>query len=176
MTYKGTQEALDHIHRVGSAATRPSARGIIHDLPSWAQKPEEYFNSLTESYDVANKQLFKLRARAAWLKFRIKTNQASKGEILEFEEDLLPVLKQLENELDGLRCATLAAARTAWSTIFYFLAKDRLDPTMFQAIHEATHKILQRERSPSLAQAEKEGGAASSCQSLAWSLISPRAG
>jgi hypothetical protein len=174
MTYKRTQEALDNIGRVGSAATRPSARGIFHDLPAWAQKPKEYFNSLTESYDVANKQLFKLRSRAAWLKLRIKTNQATPGEILEYNDDLSPVLEQLERELDSLRGAVATAARTSWSMIFYHRAKDLLDPATFQAINEATQEILQRERVPSLPQlkADKKADAGRSFRPLArgWEM------
>jgi hypothetical protein len=170
MTYKRTQEASDHINPVASAATRPSARGIFHDLPAWAQKPEEYFNSLTESYDVANKQLFKLRSRAAWLKLRIKTNQASPGEILEYNEDLLPVLKEIEGELDSLRSATMAAARSAWSLIFYHRAKDMLESATFQAINEATQKILQRERVPSLPQLKPTKKQMRAARSAHWPI------
>jgi hypothetical protein len=150
VTYKRTQEQTDHLGRVGSAATRPSSRGIFRDIPDWAQEPEEYFNSLAESYTIANRQLYALRSRAAWLKFRMGTHAASPGEIAEYQQDVEPLIEKLERELDLLRHAVTAAARTSWSTVFFFQAKQLLDAEMFKRINSSTHEILQRERSPSL--------------------------
>lgn len=147
--YKKTQEQSDHLNRVGSAATRESARGIIRNIPAWARIPEEYFNSLLESYDIANKRLFQMRSRASYLKFRCDTSQASQGEKLELG-DIAPLLEQFELELDQLRHAATAAARNSWANVFYFQAKELLDPDLFQSIDEKSKQILQRQRSPSL--------------------------
>ena len=147
--YKSTQELTDHLNRVASAATRESPRGIIRNVPAWAQTPENYFNTLLESYDIANKRLFQMRSRASWLKFRCDTAQASKGEKLEFT-DIKPLLEKFEQELDVLRHAVTAAAKNSWANVFYFQAKELLNEQTFKIIDEAANQILQRERSPSL--------------------------
>jgi hypothetical protein len=146
--YKATQEKADHLERVGSAATKPSARGVFRDIPVWAQQPEEYFLSLHESYNIANRQLFQLRSRAAWLKFRFETNQITPGELIEYQNDINPILQKLESELDALRHAVLAAAKSAWSAIFFFQAREILDDETFRKINSKVEEIAQRTRAP----------------------------
>jgi hypothetical protein len=146
--YKRTQEQTDHLERTGSAATRPSARGTFKDIPSWAQEPEEYYLNLHESYNIANRQLFQLRSRAAWLKFRVETRQASPGELLEYQNDVNPMLEKLERELDLLRAAVTTAAKSAWSEIFFFQARELLDADAFERINAKVAEIVQRNRTP----------------------------
>jgi hypothetical protein len=148
MMYKRTQEQTDHLARVGSAATRPSARGVFKDIPSWAREPEEYYLNLHESYNIANRQLFQLRSRAAWLKFRVETRQATPGELLEYQNDVSPMLEKLERELDLLRHAVTAAAKSAWSEIFFFQARELLDAEDFARVNAKVTEVVQRNRTP----------------------------
>jgi hypothetical protein len=146
--YKRTQDQTDHLERTGSAATRPSARGVFKAIPSWAREPEEYYLNLHESYNIANRQLFQLRSRAAWLKFRVETRQASPGELLEYQNDVSPMLEKLERELDLLRHAVTTAAKSAWSEIFFFHARQLLDDETFERINAKVEEIVQRHRMP----------------------------
>jgi len=146
--YKATQEKTDHIERVGSAATRPSARGIIRDIPEWAQKPEEYYNSVLDAFQIANKQVFALRSRAAFLRLRIKTGQATPGETREYHDDLRPVLERMESEIDQLRHAVMAASTSSWAAIFYGVARQMLEDDAFAAINSVVRDILGRDKTP----------------------------
>ena len=123
-------------------------RGVFKDIPSWAREPEEYYLNLHESYNIANRQLFQLRSRAAWLKFRVETRQASPGELLEYQNDVSPMLEKLERELDLLRHTVTTAAKSAWSEIFFFQARQLLDPNAFERINAEVTEIVRRNRTP----------------------------
>jgi hypothetical protein len=92
--------------------------------------------------------LFALRSRAAWLKFRVETRQATPGELLEYQNDVSPLLEKLERELDLLRHAVTAAAKSAWSEIFFFEARRLLDDETFGRINAKVTEIVQRNRTP----------------------------
>lgn len=148
--FKRAQENTDHLRRVGSASTRPSARGTFRDIPSWAKEAEEYFNSVMDSYNIANRQLYDLRARMAWLKLRMKDGRASPGEILEAQENVRPLIENFEKELDHLRNIAVKTATRSWSVVFMGVARGIIDERTYRMIQNKVAEILQREKIPPL--------------------------
>jgi hypothetical protein len=147
--YKKTQEQLDHIGRVASAATRPSARGIIRDIPTWAKAPEDYFNSLEQQFNIKNGQFKAAEERVKMLREQKALDKKTWPPTLQERcDEAIGRLAVLHAEMQRLRSLTHAASTNAWGTVFYLCCKELLDKEQFSKIDDEVKRMLNRERKP----------------------------
>jgi hypothetical protein len=144
MTYKKTQESLDHIHRVASASTRPSARGTIRDIPSWAQAPEDYFNSLHDQLAIKLEHFEQCRKRVEAL----REQKLADPKLQNKYDFALADMHEVDGEARHLRSLVHAASTNAWGTVFYLCCQKLLDPDVFKHIDDEVRATLKRERKP----------------------------
>jgi hypothetical protein len=148
--YKSTKETEDYLKRAGSASTRPSRRGTFFDIPEWAQRPEEYFNSIRNRYESHIEYVREIRAKLDLLKeTKIAKRPSGKERIKLYEniKEMGALLQDLENRGGELRKTMEAASNNSWGTVFFYCAHQLLNRETFTKIQEEVGKILQRPRS-----------------------------
>ncbi len=144
--FKTTQDNEDWLKRTGSHANRPFANGRIDDLPSWAQEPEEYFNSLRQQYEmkmdcikVAHKLVLELKTA--------KGTHPLKS-VQQRYDVALSELATLQKEAQLLKQLAHGASTNAWGMVFYVCCKELLDRDLFAKIEQEVTTILRRKRKP----------------------------
>jgi hypothetical protein len=146
MTYKSFSEAMNHIKRTGSAATREHATGRIDMIPADAREPEEYYNTIRDQYAVLHKQFVANQDRLTWLKAALLKNLPHGDYIsLSTEYDNLRAQQtKMQQTIMELRPAVRAAGANAWGVAFKVIARQLLDLELFLKINKEVETLFGR--------------------------------
>jgi hypothetical protein len=133
MTFKKTSDAQSYLDRTGSHATKPSPTGRIDMLPSWAEEPEAYYNSLLERYNSLRAQRDQCQGQLEALNLKLKATLARKeyDHTMELKRALGERFGVLQHEISHYRMMVREASLKSWATTFYYCAKLKLDRDEF---------------------------------------------
>ena len=144
--HKSASDRQSFITRTGSHATKPSAGGVVRDLPPDAAEPEEYYRSLREQFTALLQELEGQRTRLVEVKERLRATLPFKEfEMLEKERDRLgQVLQELQEDCIELRRIARSAALEAWNATWVAVATQLLPTDTLKKINDDTKGWLGR--------------------------------
>lgn len=150
MTYKRTLDATTRIARTASHATKPHPLGRIDAIPRWAAEPEDYYNSLRQSYQSIVDQYRAAKADLDPLDELARCGHLSKAETPKVEE-LRERHDLLLSRLREMRPAVIAADHQARAAISFFAAQKFLTPAHIERIeHEVDQFLTSHRQFPTL--------------------------
>jgi hypothetical protein len=139
--YRSSTDRQNFTARSGSHATKARATGRIDDVPAWAAKVER--NLLTDQYKLLQQQLANVAAGLDKIRAELKL-PLKREEVVKLEasrEELRRLHRLLEQQADTFKSLAKAATASSWSTAFYYVAQQILDPADFYKLVEETDAI-----------------------------------
>lgn len=148
--YKGAADKVHHLGRTGSHSTKPSATGVIRDIPATALEPEAYYNTLKQRWDDLQRNLYEARERVHWLKTKLRSTLPH-AEYTRYSKELQeigPAFTQMEQESGRFRPLLRAAALESWATVHLEVARLILDRETRERLEREVTAILGRTVQP----------------------------
>ena len=144
--FKDASDKQNFITRTASHATKEHRSGRIDAIPEWAEKPEEYYNSLKEQFESLRDQLRDANTRIEVVASKLKQTLVFKEyEPLQRERDrLTEIIRTIQPQIQVHRELLRAVAHDSWATMFYACAKLILDEEEFNKIDDETANTLRR--------------------------------
>jgi hypothetical protein len=146
MTFKGVSNVENYLRRTGSHATKEQRTGRIDTIPTWAQEPEQYYNSIKEQSQAVFSQFSYLQGRLTEINKEINSG-VSKDQFFRLraeKENLGEKYHALQIEAASYRELMRAAGLKAWTIAFYEMARRKLPPETFSMLIRETREIMGR--------------------------------
>jgi hypothetical protein len=146
MTFKGVSNVENYLRRTGSHATKEQRTGRIDAIPTWAQEPEQYYNSVKARSSAAYNQFSYIQGRLAEINKEIDSG-VSKDRFFRLraeKEDLGEKFHALQLEVNSYRELMRAVGLKAWTIAFYEIARRKLPNETFLMLVRETREIMGR--------------------------------
>jgi hypothetical protein len=145
--YKGASDSQHFVGRKGSHSTKGSRGGKVTVLPPEAEPHEQIFLELSEQMAILEQRRLPVVQEVQSLMQQLSAKgipEARKKELRPKLRAGQDKLKELRRERSKLYKTQKYAGLLPYCIVFYYIARERMDPVLFEQLDNETSKTMGR--------------------------------